>query len=156
MSKQQSSCLKHIADKITSRPGLILTGAKNGSRSNIDSENKGFRELGIVTDVIKASHWVLDYRPPLRPIPAVYVVVMQNGILGPGFRFEHFGGHAVRRSETPEPEHILFLRCRRESTSHLGASWRVPFRMYIKPIVCISDIWIVAGTSITGLNSSGF
>jgi hypothetical protein len=98
-------------------------------------------QVWLVTEVIKASRWVLDYRPSpdprTRPIPAVYVVVTEQGILGPAFRFEHFGGHAVKRSEAPEAEHILFLRYRRESIRFLGP-WAIPSLVYIEPVVPLS------------------
>jgi hypothetical protein len=41
IKKQQSPFPKQDAEKTTWILGLLLTGARNGKRSNIDSEHKG-------------------------------------------------------------------------------------------------------------------
>jgi hypothetical protein len=132
----QSRCRKDYLD-----PGFDFDRCQEWQSVKHRLREQGLREIGVVTEVIKASRWVLDYRPATRSIHAVYVVVLQNSILGPTFRFEHYGGYAVRTSEAPEAEHVLFLRYRRESTCHLGPSWAVPLRVYIEPGVPLCLTW---------------
>ena len=98
----------------------------------------GPQEIYVVTEIYTTNRWALDYRPYTLPIPATYVVNVQERIHGPEiapyFQLHHssLSGN-VRESPYQAPQQYTILASyRRVQRRELGreADWLLPFKKY--------------------------
>ena len=107
----------------------------------------GRHEIYLVTEIYTTNRWALDYRPFSLPLPATYVVNVQQRFNGPeiapNFQLYHnsMSGN-VRESPHSLEQYTILASYRRVQRSELGSGgdWIGPFKTYCDILISILTV----------------
>lgn len=98
----------------------------------------GPHEIYLVTEIYTTNRWALDYRPFSLPLPATYVVNVQERFHGPeiapDFQLHHnsISGNVLESPHHTMEQYTILASYRPVQRSELGreGGWLQPFKTY--------------------------